>query len=227
MARLKPKEFDPTMLLTIQKHKADSILNAEKAGEKIGKEKVEQDIAGYKEDASSWLKNWRTERGLPADSGVLPNNRDEVPPHLRGWIFPRADASPKDGMKIAGDLGPGDMSHVTEGGFYLTGEDGIHGHVYQNEGGYLKEGNMYDQGIHGLPIPLVDKMKINKGQQLAMNPADIPLGDGLINEAMTNVQNSNKQKYDLMYQEGFINRQQYEKQMKRTFGKKYQQYLVD
>ncbi len=101
MATLKPKEFDPTMLLKIQKFQADSIINAEKAGEKIGAQKVEQDLAGYKEDADSWLRNWRTERGLPADSGVLPNNRDEVPPHLRGWIFPRADASPQDGMKIA------------------------------------------------------------------------------------------------------------------------------
>ena len=42
-----------------------------------------------------------------------------------------------------------------ESGAFLNKEDGIYGHVLQNEGGYLKEGKMYDQGIHGLPIPLV------------------------------------------------------------------------
>ena len=42
-----------------------------------------------------------------------------------------------------------------ENGGFLNREDGIYGHVLQNEGGYLKEGKMYDQGIHGLPVPLV------------------------------------------------------------------------
>tara|TARA_R100001510_G_C7598224_1_gene165652 strand:- start:48 stop:842 length:795 start_codon:yes stop_codon:yes gene_type:complete len=62
---------------------------------------------------------------------------------------------------------------------------------------------------------------------LLANAADVPLGDGMIRQTMNQVQQSNKQKYDLMYQEGFINRQQYEKQMKRTFGKNYEQFLID
>ena len=41
------------------------------------------------------------------------------------------------------------------GGGFLEKEHGIYGHILQNEGGYLKEGKMYDQGIHGIPIPLV------------------------------------------------------------------------
>ena len=62
---------------------------------------------------------------------------------------------------------------------------------------------------------------------IAMNPADVPLGDGLIKEALSGAQQANKEKYDLMYQEGWMSREEYIKQMKRTFGKEYEQYLVD
>ena len=126
------------------------------------------------------------------------------------------------------DLGPGDMSHVTEKGYYLTGEDGIHGHVYQNEGGYLKEGNMYDEGIHGLPIPRAElQIRPNNEVLLATTSADLPLGDGLIQEGLTGAQRSNKEKYDMMYLEGWYGRDEYIKHMKRTFGKDYEKYLVD
>ena len=74
-------------------------------------------------------------------------------------------------------------------------------------------------------IPLVDLLI--RGDQKMANAADIPLGDGLIRQTMNQVQQANKQKYDLMYQEGFINRQQYIKQMKRTFGKNYEQFLIE
>ena len=56
-------------------------------------------------------------------------------------------------MMIATD--PSKISQPTEKGFFLDDGEGIYGHVYQNEGGYLKEGKMYDQGIHGLPVPLI------------------------------------------------------------------------
>ena len=58
-------------------------------------------------------------------------------------------------MMIAGTPTAADVLMPTEKGYYLPLEDGIYGHVLQNEGGYLKEGKMYDQGIHGLPVPLV------------------------------------------------------------------------
>ncbi len=54
-------------------------------------------------------------------------------------------------MMIAMD--PSMISRPTEKGYFLDDEEGIYGHVYQNEGGYLKEGKMYDEGIHGLPLP--------------------------------------------------------------------------
>ena len=58
-------------------------------------------------------------------------------------------------MMIAGTPTAADVLMPTDKGYYLPLEDGIYGHVLQNEGGYLKEGKMYDQGIHGLPVPLV------------------------------------------------------------------------
>ena len=135
--------------LKIQKDQADAILQA-----------------GRQEDAQNFLDTWRLNNLGTKDSGALPPV-DAVPPHLRGIIFKRAAI---EGMKIAGDLGPGDMWGPTEGGFFLTDEDGIHGHVYQNEGGYLKEGNMYDEGIHGLPVPRV-QLKIRGDQKVAKTPS--------------------------------------------------------
>jgi len=69
--------------------------------------------------------------------------------------IPRTDKAEakNDEMMIATD--PSKISQPTANGYYLGEEDGIYGHVFQNEGGYLKEGNMYDEGIHGLPLPLM------------------------------------------------------------------------
>ena len=83
--------------LTIQKQTGTELDIAPKVGGGWNRGTLQ---AGYKEDADSWLRNWRTERGLPPDSGVLPSNRDEVPPYLRGWIFPKADASQQNGMMM-------------------------------------------------------------------------------------------------------------------------------
>ena len=65
-------------------------------------------IAGLKQDADAWLRNWRSERGINPNSGVIPNDPAEAPEHLRFTIFGRrAEALPqRDGMKIAhGDGG--------------------------------------------------------------------------------------------------------------------------
>jgi len=82
--------IDKKKFLADQKWKADLLINANK----------DTNIAGRKEDAKSFLDTWRLNNLGTKDSGVLPPVND-VPPALRGWIFPRADASPKDGMKIA------------------------------------------------------------------------------------------------------------------------------
>ena len=205
MARLE-KQFDKNKwaeMLKIKQAEDKAVKEALRANKAAGLMIAEGKGGSPGKDTSDWDKNWPKPGSAPK-----PEDRPNIP------------------TKLA-DLGPGDMRGPTEKGFYLTDEDGIHGHVYQNEGGYLKEGNMYDSGIHGLPVPRVDLQIRPNEEVLLANAADLPMGDGMIKEALTQMQNSNKQKYDLMYQEGFINRQQYEKQMKRTFGKKYQQYLVD
>ena len=204
MAKFEPDELLKKM--RINKYAADMLIKSN-----------QQDIAANTSKmAADWYKNWKKENGIPNDSNALPPV-DSVPTWARPHLFPRAQA--KDGMKIARDLGPGDMSHVTDKGFYLTEEDGIHGHVYQNEGGYLKEGNMYDSGIHGLPIPRA-QLKIRGDQKVAMSPADVPLGDGLIYEAKTKMQQNLKQKYDMMLENGMMSEEEYHKQMQRTMGTK-------
>ena len=105
--------------------------------------------------AKEWYDSWKKQNGLPADSNALPPV-DSTPPWARPYLFPRAEASPNEGMMIADrTYTADDVLMPLESGAFLNREDVIYGHVLQNEGGYLKEGKMYDQGIHGLPIPLV------------------------------------------------------------------------
>jgi len=58
-------------------------------------------------------------------------------------------------------------------------------------------------------------------QQLAMSPADVPLGDGMINQSKNLMQENLKQKYDMMLQNGFIDEVEYRKQMDRLFGTQF------
>ena len=181
MATLKPKEFDPTMLLKIQKLQTDNIIKASK-----------------KDDAKNFLDTWRMNNLGTKDSGVLPPV-EVVPPHLRGIIFKRAAV---DSIKIAheGDHKPD---------FQLP--DGRDYYQYPNH----KEEIPVDPS--GNPIP---QLQINPKEEVAMSPANVPLGDGMIYEAKTQMQKNLKQKYDLMLQEGFIDEVEYKKQMDRHFGTK-------
>ena len=113
--------------------------------------------AGYKEDADSWLRNWRTERGLPPDSGVLPSNRDEVPPYLRGWIFPKADASQQNDMMIAGA-------------------------PYQD--GPLPSRLFYNRQYESPDLFIKDRQTIDDAKQRFMDLTGIPLAKGKKNNMM-------------------------------------------
>ncbi len=115
---------------------------------------AKRDVFG---ETKAYVEKWRKDNGLEGTK-ALPN-RNEVPFQ---WMIPfldkveTEDTAPSpinQGMMIASD--PSKISQPTEKGYFLTEEDGIYGHVFQNEGGYLKEGNMYDEGIHGLPLPLM------------------------------------------------------------------------
>ena len=204
MARL----TDSLTILKRHKDNVDKIIDAKRAGEKIGKEKLLQEM--LKISAEPW-----------SDRPLTPKEVEEKQKKQPG-------SSPYNPGKSPIPSSP-DLAHHT-GGKHFT-EPSMNELIQGLIEGDIPRGTLGDAETEARMIQeYLDKQKQSLkigGQKLAMNPADIPLGDGLINDAKTNMQNSNKQKYDLMYQEGFINRKQYEKQMKRTFGKDYEQYLVD
>ena len=55
-------------------------------------------------------------------------------------------------------------------------------------------------------------------EQIAMSPADVPVGDGMIYDAKTKMQKNLKQKYDMMLENGMMSQEEYDKIMKRTMG---------
>ena len=154
---------DPLSTLKIQQNKVDNILN-------------DNQTAGRGSDAKSWLRNWRYERGIPVDSGVMPSV-DEVPLYYRPFLFPRADASPKDGLKIAETAA--DMARPTTGGFFLDDNGGA---FINSPDGLIYDGE-YNPDIHGLPVPLANK-KAKNGMKIANLP-DFEM-EKLILEARTN-----------------------------------------
>ena len=116
---------------------------------------AKRDVYG---ETKNFVETWRKNNGLEGTRALPPRN--EVPFQ---WMLPFLDKVETDdtkpspianqGMMIASD--PSKIMMPTEGGYFLGEDDGIYGHVFQNEGGYLKEGGMYDEGIHGLPLPLM------------------------------------------------------------------------
>ena len=100
-------KLDAMNALKIQKDQVDGILQA-----------------GRKEDAQTFLDTWRLNNLGTKDSGALPPV-DAVPPHLRGWIFRKADASPQDGMKIANFLTPSGSGRTISEEAYWDGYDTI------------------------------------------------------------------------------------------------------
>ena len=60
------------------------------------------------------------------------------------------------------------------------------------------------------------KKKKNKG----VSPADVPLGDGLINREKVKIQNKRMKELDTMLREGFITKEEYNKEKFRIMGSK-------
>ncbi len=114
---------------------------------------AKRDVYG---ETKAYVEQWRKDNGLEGTK-ALPN-RNEVPFQ---WMIPFLDKvetedtvpSPIANQSMMIAMDPSMISRPTEKGYFLDDEEGIYGHVYQNEGGYLKEGKMYDEGIHGLPLP--------------------------------------------------------------------------
>jgi|TARA_R100000455_G_C6162657_1_gene47306 hypothetical protein len=59
------------------------------------------------------------------------------------------------------------------------------------------------------------KKKKNK-----FSPADVPLGDGLINREKVKIQSKRMKELDVMLREGFITQEEYNKQKFRIMGSK-------
>ena len=67
----------------------------------------------------------------------------------------------RDGLMIAttGDVDPSLMNYVTVGGFFLDGS----GKAYMQTGGKLYDAGDYNPDIHGLPVPLAQRKKLQIG----------------------------------------------------------------
>ena len=60
------------------------------------------------------------------------------------------------------------------------------------------------------------KKKKNKG----ISPADVPLGDGLINREKVKIQNKRMKELDIMLEAGIIDKEKYDKEKFRIMGSK-------
>ena len=191
-------KLDAMNALKIQKDQVDGILQA-----------------GRKEDAQTFLDTWRLNNLGTKDSGALPPV-DAVPPHLRGWIFRKAEASPQDGMKIANFMGLSGQGTTLSEDEYWRGYDTIMETTIDGSDDQIKRLNILWHQFNDQVSNPKDGLKIAQN----FSPADVPLGDGMIYDAKTKMQKNLKQKYDLMLQEGFIDEVEYKKQMDRHFGTK-------
>ena len=59
-----------------------------------------------------------------------------------------------------------------------------------------------------------------KKKKKEFSPADVPLGDGLINREKVKIQNKRMKELDVMLREGFITKEEYDKQKFRIMGSK-------
>ena len=59
-----------------------------------------------------------------------------------------------------------------------------------------------------------------KKKKKEFSPADVPLGDGLINREKVKIQNKRMKELDMMLREGFIDQKEYDKQKFRIMGSK-------
>ena len=62
--------------------------------------------------------------------------------------------------------------------------------------------------------------KKDKKKKKEYSPADVPIGDGLINREKIKVQNRRMRELDMMLREGFITKQEYERDKLRIMGSK-------
>ena len=59
-----------------------------------------------------------------------------------------------------------------------------------------------------------------KNKKKGVSPADVPLGDGLINREKVKIQSRRMRELDMMLKEGMITQKEYDKQKFRIMGSK-------
>ena len=146
------------------------------------------------------------------DKGGAPNR--ETPGWDKGWP-PKPTPQPKP-TELANFIGPSGYGTTISEDAYWRGLQTI---METTEAGSDEQNKRLNILWHQYQDQV---KKPQNGLKIAQNfsPADVPLGDGMIYEAKTQMQKNLKQKYDLMLQEGFIDEVEYKKQMDRHFGTK-------
>tara|TARA_B100000131_G_C17667410_1_gene430898 strand:- start:3 stop:224 length:222 start_codon:yes stop_codon:yes gene_type:complete len=66
----------------------------------------------------------------------------------------------------------------------------------------------------------LQKLGIGKKKKKKVSPADVPLGDGLINRAKVKIQNKRMKELDMMLEAGIIDQEKYDKEKFRIMGSK-------
>ena len=66
----------------------------------------------------------------------------------------------------------------------------------------------------------LQKLGIGKKKKKKFSPADVPLGDGLINREKVKIQSRRMRELDMMLEAGMIDKKEYDKQKFRIMGSK-------
>ena len=66
----------------------------------------------------------------------------------------------------------------------------------------------------------LQKLGIGKKKKKKFSPADVPLGDGLINREKVKIQSKRMRELDMMLEAGMIDKKEYDKQKFRIMGSK-------
>ena len=157
-----------------------------------------------------WKSDTIKELMISEGKGGSPNT--PTPGWDKGWPPP----APLKNPKLANFLAPsGTGKTLSEEAYW----DGLQTIMETTEAG----SNEQNKRLNILMHQFQDQVsKPTDGLKIAQNfsPADVPLGDGMIYEAKTKMQQNLKQKYDMMLENGMMSEQEYHKQMKRLTGTK-------
>ena len=248
MARLTEKErkvFDPTLLIKNQKWKADLLINSNKDTNVAGNPTSSPYSTDWKYEGDDIEQQWKDTGGwgfgeedngqgfftpLPLVQGQTDNNIASTPQQHRQYPNAPYYNTPKELQGVSPwiidsfirDKGL-EIFKLNTGIPLAQGEgEGVDfqdtwKHMdAERKTKFLKEFRKWqlENKIEDQP----DSKTQANSLKIAMNSANIPRGDGLIDKSMNSAQKNLLEKYNMMLQNGFIDEVEYQKQMKRLFG---------